>query len=108
MTHENQHPLAGRTVRLDHVARDPREIIVPGAEFVVRDWVDRLGLRNSWKREENWATTHYAARQKMSVFYTTEQPYSKIALPDDEEVVYGKIGGLGHCVHASEFGEVIE
>lgn len=90
MTHEAAHPLAGKTVILKDVSLDPRGMILPGSEFVVRDWVDRLG--KSWRFEENFATAHYANR-------------AAVNLPLDDEVVYGHIGRLGHCVHNSELGE---
>ena len=92
--HAEEHPLSGKTVKLGLVALDPRGIILPGVEFRVEDWVDRLGA--SWKLEENWATIHYAYRQASAI------TISETPLPDDDEVVYGKIGRFGHCVHASE------
>lgn len=96
MIHLEPHPLAGRTVILnDWVAKDPRGMILPGGEFRIEDWVDRLYPQTSWKAETNWATRHYALRQ------------SQTSLPEDEEVLYGKIGAMGHCVHNSELGEVI-
>lgn len=95
--HPEQHPLSGATVILRNVAQDPRGMILNGAPFRIEDWVDRLG--QSWKEQENWATLHYAARQRLSTISNRE-------LPDDEEVVYGKIGALGNCVHASELGGI--
>ena len=88
MTHNEAHPLAGKTVILKNVATDPRGIIKDGVEYRVEDWVDRLG--KSWKFSENWATAHYSFRQIST------------SLPEDDEVVYGKIDRLGHCVHDSE------
>ena len=95
MTHAEPHPLAGKTVMLNaNVKKDPRGIIVPGEIFRVEDWVDRLGEKESWRTAGNWACAHYTKRQRLS------------GLPDDEEVVYGKIGSLGHCIHNSELGYV--
>ena len=103
--HPEPHPLAGKAVVLnDKVATDPRLKIKPGEVLRVEDWVDRLGEKKSWKAEHNWATAHYAARQRLS----QEGPEGKaLTLPADEEVVYGHIGNLGHCVHALELGEEI-
>ena len=94
MTHERQHPQSRKKVILGNVASDPREMITNGKEFIVEDWVDRLGA--SWRLKENWATEHYARRQQESLLNNGR------ALPDDDEVVYGHIGSLGHCVHQSE------
>ena len=96
MTHNEAHPLAGKTVILKNVASDPREIIKDGVEFRVEDWVDRLG--KSWKMQENWATAHYSFRQGGN---------GNNSLPSDDEVVYGKIGSLGHCIHNSELGDQV-
>ena len=105
MTHTSSHPLAYKTVVLSNVAPDPRGLITNGKEFRVEDWVDRLpsstGEFESWKAQDNWATTHYARRQKESVLNNGPK------LPDDDEVVYGHIGTLGHCVHQSELDHVV-
>lgn len=96
MTHLQKHSLAGKTVLLnDNVKFDPRGMIFPGVEFRVEDWVDVMG--RSWMAQENWATLHYAKRQSES----------RSDLPYDDEVVYGKIGSMGHCVHNSELGGVL-
>jgi len=95
MTHSEEHPLAGKTVILnDNVKHDPRGMILPGVEFRVENWVDAITPCQSWRALANWATLHYSARVMAS------------GLPADDEVVYGKIGSMGHCVHNSELGEV--
>jgi hypothetical protein len=94
--HPEQHPLAGKSVRIkDHVIDPAQRAVVPGAKYRIEDWWDRLGGQ-SWKDSQgNPACLHYAMRS------------ARASLPLDDEVVYGKIDHLGHLVHVSELGEVV-
>lgn len=96
--HPEPHPLAGKTVTLNENAKDPaRGIVVPGAQFCIEDWVDRInGDGRSWMFTSNFATMHYGARSGLT------------RLPLDDEVVYGKVDALGHIVHVSELGDPVE
>ena len=101
MIHDEPHTLAGQTVKLNARANDPlRAMVNAGSEFRIEDWVDRLDLTDDGKSlwdslPKNWATAHYVNRATLS------------NLPTDDEVVYGKINGLGHCVHVCELGELV-
>lgn len=99
--HTEDHPLRDKTVRLNEKARDPlREMIVPGAEFRVDNWADRMDERRlPWHQAGNWASKHYLDRLLILAGSTGINP--------DDEVVYGHIGHYGHLVHASELGEVV-
>lgn len=91
--HEEPHPLAGKNVLLnDKVQGDP-EVMWPGRVYTVEDWWDRVSGGSWMYAEGNPACLKYAMRSAMS------------GLPLDNEVVYGKIDGLGHLIHASELGE---
>lgn len=95
--HRESHPLAGQSVVLnDNVARDVMQgLVKPGKIYQLEDWWDRIS-GNSWMNAGgNFAAMHYAAR-------------SAFELPMDDEVVYGHIGNLGHIVHISELGDVLE
>lgn len=72
--------------------QDNREMITPGATYWVEGKVSEV-YGGSWKDYmfNNWAAKHYAKR--VSLFN----------LPDDDEVYYGKIDGMGHMLHRSEF-----
>ena len=60
----------------------------------VEDYWDRV-YGKSWQVSDyNPAAMAYGMRNGMA------------GLPLDDEVVYGKIDGLGHLVHVSELGEV--
>lgn len=91
--HQDSHPLAGQTVkvhpRLDH------NLLVDGADFTVTDWVDRMDPETSWSLPELAQRGNYAAKQYLARVDVCE-------LPQDSEIVYGKIGGLGYIVHVSE------
>lgn len=91
MIHECPHPWAGETVRInqkDHC--DDREQIVPDAELVIEDWWDRV-FGTDWQM-----TPHPLALRHML-------RANRASLPLDDEVVYGKIDGMGVLVHVSEF-----
>jgi len=61
-----------------------------GQPFIAEDWWDRVyGESWAWSRN-NPAALKYAFR-----LIGTD-------IPDDDEVVYGNAGGLGHLVHVSE------
>ena len=88
----DEHPQKGRDV----VVYPKYEIqnLVEGAVFTLEDWWENVS-GTSWRLSAgNPAALQYAARSGMA------------GLPDDDEVVYGKIGHLGYLVHISELGEV--
>lgn len=89
--HAESHPLAGTTVRIKDGVTDPAQgAVVAGAEYRVEDYWDRVA-GGSWSMAEgNPAALHYALRSAVN------------DLPLDDEVLYGKIGSLGHLVHVSE------
>ncbi len=97
MGHSEIHPLAGKTIRLNLAkaknVRDPDNL--DGAEYRLEDWWDRE--MKSWMDcIGNPAAMKYGIRSGLS------------GLPFDDEVVYGKVGILGHIIHVSELGDVIE
>lgn len=56
-----------------------------GSTFRLEDWADRIPVP-----EQSPAMAIYCARAKAE------------GLPQDGEVVYGKIGAFGHCIHDTE------
>lgn len=89
--HKESSPLAGTTVRIKEGVQDPsQQMVVGGAEYEVEDYWDVL-TGGSWGNATgNPAALQYAIRAAVNM------------LPWDDEVLYGKIGGLGHLVHVSE------
>lgn len=88
--HSQSHPLAGQTVTVipaaslyGHTGTDP-------VEFRVEDWNDRVFGRSWQVMAGNPACLGYAVRAALG------------GLPSDNEVVYGKVGSLGHLVHVDE------
>jgi len=62
-----------------------------GAEYVVEDWWENIYGKSWMFSEGNPACLKYAMRAGL-----------KDNLPTDNEVLYGKIGGLGELIHISE------
>ena len=84
--HADPSPLAGQTVRIREGVTDPTQgLVVGGAEY-------RLGVGSWMTAQGNPAALHYALRTGLN----------GSDVPTDDEVLYGKIGTLGHLVHVSE------
>jgi hypothetical protein len=84
MIHKEPHPKSGETVKV----KLDGEIV----DYVIADWWDRVS-GGSWQfAKGNPACLKYAARTG----------FSKEDIPFDDEVVYGKIGGLGNLFHVTE------
>lgn len=89
--HEQPHPLAGQVVKISEGVTDPVQSAVQGgAEFKIEDWWDRISGRPWGDVRGNPACIHYSMRAAANL------------IPPDDEVLYGKIGYLGHLVHVSE------
>jgi len=90
MTNQSS-PLAGTKVKIKTGVLDPVQgMVVEGAEYRVEDYWHVL-TGGSWQfADGNPAALQYAIRAAAN------------NLPIDNEVLYGKIGGLGHLVHVSE------
>lgn len=87
--HTEAHPLAGQTVILPNDLKTLPPVPA-GSEFHIEDWWDHL-TGGSWMfADGNPACLIYAMRS------------AGAGLPTDNEVVYGKVDGLGHLVHVSE------
>ncbi len=78
-------PLAGETIKIKNGK-------LAGQEYVVEDWwINVYG--GSWMSAQgNPAALKYAMRTGLQDF----------RVPNDDDVLYGKIGGLGELVHISE------
>jgi hypothetical protein len=97
--HPESHALAGKTVKLNSTAKDPlRGVLLPDVEFDVEDWYDYQfgrGGGHSWTQDQTFTTMHYFDRA------------NAVGLPLDDEVIYGKVHGLGHIVHVSELDDSV-
>ena len=91
MVHNDSHPMAGKTVALKCKSGE-WEV---GQEYRVEDWWDKISGSSWMFAQGNPACLKYAMRSG----------FAKPPLPTDDEVVYGKIGGLGHLIHVSELGD---
>ena len=90
--HSEPHPMAGATVT---IAKGPFK----GWQYAIEDWWDRMSGGSWMFAQGNAACIAYAKR---TGGYGDTPPW-------DDNVVYGKIGGLGKLIHTSEIqkeGEV--
>ena len=88
------HPQAGKKVVLHPKAE--HQLLREGAEYTIEDYWKTVNDGTSWMLAEgNIACVQYAIRA------------AKARIPIDDEVVYGKIGGLGYLVHVTELGDEI-
>jgi hypothetical protein len=90
--HTEAHPLAGQDVKIAEGVADPRGMVVPGALYRIEDYWDRVS-GGSWM----WAQGNPSALQ-----YAMRTGLVNQSVPTDDEVLYGKIDGIGHLVHVSE------
>lgn len=82
--HEAPHPLSGKTVNINIDG-------IGVGEYTIEDYWDRVHSAGSWMfAQGNPAALKYAVRAGVK------------GLPVDDEVVYGKLRGIGHIVHLSE------
>lgn len=88
--HKEEHPLAGKVILI-------ADGTFAGQHYRLEDWWDRLG-QGSWKwAQYNPACLEFAMRMGMQ----------EGKCVDDDEVVYGKIDGMGKLIHISQLGEPI-
>ncbi len=87
MKHDAKHPLSGQTVKVNLKLADGS---IKLEEYRLEDWWDHLTGQSWMNSNGNPAALMYAMRNGI------------VGLPLDDEVVYGKIGSLGHLVHVSE------
>ena len=91
--HPEPHPLAGQTVEARRIWLDP-------VDFIVEDWWDRV-VGGSWR-----AFPENAHVSPVIVAYVDRIFPRATGIPFDDEVICGKIDGLGHLVHATELPPV--
>ena len=65
-------------------------------EICVEDYWDRVA-GGSWM---------FAEGNPVAMAYAIRSGLVSTGLPIDDEVVYGKVNGIGHIVHVSELGKV--
>lgn len=83
-------PLAGKTVKLKSTVGNWLHAKLADQLFEVEDWWQNVAGKSWMFCDGNPACLIYALRS------------GKEGLPTDDEVLYGKIGGLGHLIHISE------
>jgi len=94
--HTESSELVGTIVKIKKDVEHPHVKNFGGSDFIVEDWWDKLTGESWMNTNGNPACLIYAMRVGMSL---------KDKKPCDDEVVYGKINGMGHLVHISEIEE---
>jgi hypothetical protein len=89
MVHENSHKLSGKTVKLKNIINHP-QYDLNGADYIIEDWQDRV-MGQSWM---------FCSENPVCLIYAMRSAFSD--LPTDDNVLYGKVNGLGHIIHISE------
>ena len=92
MLHTTSSALAGKTVKIKLNAKHFQQPDFGGSDFSVEDWWDKVSGKTWRNCNGNPACMVYGMRAGMS----------EIPIPPDDEVLYGKVGSLGHLVHISE------
>ena len=98
MIHNKPSELAGKIVKIKKDATHFQLDNFGGSDFRVEDWWDRVTGRSWMIANGNPAAIIYAMRSSHQIR----------AIPTDDEVLYGKIGSLGHLVHISEIEDAEE
>ena len=88
--HKESSSLVGKTVRIKKSSKHFQQPKFGGGEYRVEDWWDKLTGKSWMNSNGNPACMVYGRRGADN------------CLPIDDEVVYGKMNGLGHLVHISE------
>ena len=85
MIHETTYPMARQVVII-------QSGFLTGSEYIVEDWWDRVS-------GESWSVS--AAKGNAGCLdYLIHSVQN--SLPNDDEVVYGKVSGYGRLIHVSE------
>lgn len=102
LPHSKPHPRAGQTVRVKLAAPLLADdtTTIGFIQFKIEDWWDRISGRPWYHCIDNPACVAYGARHGRA----------RPPLPQDSEVLYGKVDGLGHLIHQSEIAvpQIIE
>ena len=90
--HKKKSEFAGKTARIKEHISHPQVDKFGGSEIEIEDWWDRI-FGSSWM---------WAKGNPVCMVYSIRTGLTNNPLPTDDEVLYGKIGGLGHLVHIKE------
>lgn len=92
MLHDKNSSLAGKLIKIKPESTHPQVPNFGGSEILIEDWWDRV-FGASWM---------FADGNPACLIYAMRTGFSSIPIPIDDEVLYGKIDGLGHLVHINE------
>lgn len=87
MKHKESSTLSGKSIK---IKEDVNEL--GGQSIIIEDWWDRVS-------GTSWMNANY---NPACMSYGIRTGFSSRFIPIDDEVLYGKINGLGHLVHKIE------
>jgi len=90
--HKEKSEFADKEVTIKKRVKHPQVEDFGGSKILIEDWWDRVTGQSWMFTQGNPACLIYAMRTG----------FSKKEIPTDDEVLYGKINGLGHLIHISE------
>ena len=90
--HETKSSLAGKKVKIKAGVTHRQVPDFDQKEIEIEDWHDRI-MGKSWM---------FCDGNPACLIYAMRTAFSKNPVPTDDEVLYGKIDGLGYLVHISE------
>ena len=76
---------------------DGQGLMKTGDHYRIEDWWQNVSGKSWQICQGNPACLQYAVRTG----------FARPIMPTDDEVVYGKVGSLGHLIHISELGEEV-
>lgn len=92
MIHKEKSPLSNQKIMIKKNIKHPQIPNFGGSKILIEDWWDRVSGK-SWM---------FAQGNPACLVYAMRTGFSKIPVPIDDEVLYGKINNLGHLIHISE------
>lgn len=94
-----QYESAGKAVKLKkNLAPEANGRDISGREFIIEDWAENV-------LEAPWATSNFAGMNYLTRVLASHASSKYVTLPENDDVLYGKIGVLGFCVHRLEIDD---
>lgn len=94
--HIEKSEYADQKIKIKENIKHPQVPNFGGSEILIEDWWDRVA-GDSWM---------FSKGNPACLIYALRTGFSKMTIPTDDEVLYGKIGSIGHLVHINELTKV--
>lgn len=101
MIHQEPSPLKGKSVKIKEGTKHLQVPDFDQQSILIEDWWDRVGGK-SWMASQGVPGCLVYGLRIGFVQGTVVHMVGSATVPIDDEVLYGKINGLGHLVHIQE------